>query len=365
VKLLLLAENWAPRIGGIETYLSGLATALRDQGVAVDVVEPSRRRFFWPVLKPAWLPLFVWLYRRAKREKYDVILCGKALFEGQVGYYLKKYLGIPYIVFTYAMEIEVWLATPKHERALKRVLSSADRVGYINEVTKQALLAAGVKPEQLMKLAPALPNETLRQVPAESALRIRHKYDLAEKYILSVGRLIPRKGFDALLAAFALLDQTQFTDVQLVIVGDGPEYEQLDALAAREMVENSVHFITDASDEDLAALYAGAAVFALTPRELPNDYEGFGIVYLEAAARGVPAIGTRTGGVPEAVLHEETGLLVPPDDPMAVRDVLERLLSDRALRERLGTRARERVEQEFLWEQRAKMLHNVLAEVVK
>jgi len=363
VKLLLVAENWEPRVGGIERYLTGLTAALRSAGIEVDVIEPSRYRFFWPIVKPAWLPLFVQLYRQAKREQYDAVLCGKALCEGHIGYYLNKYLGIHYIVFTYATEIETWRQQARTRRALLRVLHGAGLVGYINEQTKQTLSQLGVTAAQLMHLPPGLPQEALEPVPKERVAAVREKYDIAERYILAVGRLIARKGFDILLSAFAALDQTKFGDVQLVIAGDGPEYDALDRQAENEMVATSVHLITDASDEDLAALYAGAQVFALTPRNLPGDFEGFGIVYLEAAARGVPQAGTRTGGVPEAVVDHETGLLAPPDDTAAVGDALARILSATALRERLGKAARTRAENEFLWEQRVVPLLRALGKL--
>src|SRR5688572_24346197 len=107
-KVLLLAENWEPRIGGIERYLKGVVETLQKEGFEVEVVEPRVKKFFWPVIKPSWLPLFIFLWRKVRRRDFDVLLCGKALFEGLLGYYLKKYLGIPYLVFTYAMEIDAW-----------------------------------------------------------------------------------------------------------------------------------------------------------------------------------------------------------------------------------------------------------------
>ena len=134
MKALLLAENWPPRVGGIENYLTNIARHLGEE--SVEAVTPDKRRFFWPIIKPAWLPLFLGFYRKAKRGEFEVVLCGKALFEGLIGYYLKKRLGIPYVVFTYAMEIEVWASDPRDRKKLEKVLKAADRVVYINEITK-------------------------------------------------------------------------------------------------------------------------------------------------------------------------------------------------------------------------------------
>ncbi|MFH1353898.1 MAG: glycosyltransferase family 4 protein [bacterium] len=372
MKVLLLAENWPPRVGGIENYLTNIATHLKE---AVDVVAPSarasfekarvmRQRFFWPLIKPAWLPLFIWLYRKAKKEKYDVVLCGKALFEGLVGYYLKKRLGIPYIVFTYAMEIEVWASEHGEWEKLAKVLEAADRVVYINEVTKQSLLDLEVEESQLVKICPGVGEVFFKKVDEGRLRRVLRQHNVERPYIIAVGRLVERKGFDVLIEAFSELDQTKFGEVDLAIVGEGKEREELEKLASHLFVEESVKFLGEVKDEDLPALYQGAQLLALTPRQIEGDMEGFGIVYLEAAASGLPAVATDTGGVKEAVKAGHTGLVVPPEDPAAVRAVLERLLSDDKLRQRLGRQARARAKEEFAWAKRIRLVKEMIDKVV-
>lgn len=316
-------------------------------------------------MKPAWLPLLWYLARRQRAEKYDAVLCGKALFEGLAALALKKRYGVPYVVFTYAMEIATWQREKRTRQKLAAVLREAARVCFINEKTKSALRELGVSETQLLKVPPAL-DEAAGATVTETRIReVLKKYYIKQPYILSVGRLISRKGFRTLVGAFAALDQVRFAPVHLVIAGDGPERAALAAQASREMIETSVHVLTGVTDEELAALYAGAAVFALAPRELPNDFEGFGIVYLEAAAHSVPAVATATGGAQEAVIHEQTGLLVPPDDVAALSDALARLLDDEALGSRLGTAARERVHREFLWPERAEQFRAELARITR
>ena len=376
MRLLLLAENWAPRVGGIERYLSQLASGLAAQGEDVTVVAPrvrefetgepvdgvrlERRRFFWPFLWPAWLPLFVSIWRHVRREEIDVVLCGKALFEGLVGYYVKKLTGTPYVVFTYAMEVAAWNASGRQRRKLEKVLRAADQVVYINEVTKQALLNLGVTEEQLVSLQPGVSEEAFTPVSADVQKEVHAHYGISGSYVLAVGRLIERKGFDTLLEAFSKLDQTRFGEYQLVIVGEGPEREGLEALARKLWLDKSVRLVGGVSDAHLRALYAGAAVFALTPREVAGDIEGFGIVYLEAAAQGVPAIATNSGGAAEAVVDGETGLVVVPDSVDEATGALAKLLGDDALRARLGTAARERTRDEFGWRERVEKLRGII-----
>jgi len=363
MKVLLLAENWPPRVGGIENYLTNIKRHMPPG--SVEAVTPDSKRFFWPIIKPAWLPLFVFLYRQAKKEKYDVVLCGKALFEGLVGYYLKKRLSIPYVVFTYAMEVEEWSSEPRERKKLVKVLINADRVVYINDITKESLLKLGVEKKRLVKIWPGVDKQFLHKVGEDDLNRVLGAHNVKRPYIITVARLIARKGIDVLIEAFSHLDQTKFGDVDLVIVGEGEEENELKKLAGHLFVEESVKFLGLVPDEDLPALYQGAQLFALTPRRIEGDAEGFGIVYLEAAAAGKPAVATDTGGVKEAVKEGHTGLVVPPEEPAAVRLVLERLLSDDKLRQRLGRQAQVRAQQEFAWSKRISLVEEMINSVVK
>ena len=339
----LLAENWPPRTGGIENYLTNIAAQLRSQH-SVQVIAPAgeaqedayvwRRRFFYPLVRPKWSPLLKWL--RAK-DQPDLMLCGKALFEGQ----LASKLGVPYVLFTYAMEIKTWSQSPRLKKKLEQVIKGARAVVYINEVTRQHLVELGATDEQLLPLPPGINQRSLDAVSEPLVESTARHYGIRAPYILSVGRLIERKGFDILIEAFSQLDQTKLADYQLVIVGAGPEAASLKQVAQDHLVGTYVKFLDNVPDKHLPPLYAGADVFALTPIETENDMEGFGIVYVEAAAQGTPAIATATGGAGEAVVDESTGLVVPPGDSAAVTAALSELLMNEERRTKLGAAARD------------------------
>jgi len=188
---------------------------------------------------------------------------------------------------------------------------------------------------------------------------IRTSKDLQHaRIIYSVGRLVPRKGFDTLIRAVATLRRT-FPQVVLAIAGDGPDRGRLEALARSERL--AVRFLGNLEDADCAAWYAACDIFALLPRELSDgDVEGFGIVYLEAGSFGKPVLGTRSGGVPEAVIDQHTGLLVPADDPNAAAGALASLLRDPDLRKRLGAEGERRAREEYSDEQFSAHLHAAL-----
>lgn len=185
---------------------------------------------------------------------------------------------------------------------------------------------------------------------AEGRNAARTRLGLAgnEKLILSVGALKPRKGFDTLIEAFAILRRS-VPRARLLIIGSGnpaPYWE----LARRLEVAPALHILQNLPEEQLRAYYHAADVFALLPRELPTgEMEGFGLVYLEAAACGKPCVGTRSGGVPEAVLDGQTGLLVSAECPDEAARALLQLLGNADLARRLGDNGR-RHAQEHSWE---------------
>jgi glycosyltransferase involved in cell wall biosynthesis len=158
--------------------------------------------------------------------------------------------------------------------------------------------------------------------------------------ILSIGRLVPKKGFDVLLRALALLAQ-RGVSFECHVVGTGPLSGQMDALARSLGIGDRVTFLGARPQVALLEEYASAEVFALAPVITDNgDRDGIPNVLAEAMASGVAVVSTRISGIPELVEQGCTGMLVPPGDPAALADALERLLIDDSERKRLGDAGR-------------------------
>ncbi|HLC49607.1 MAG TPA: glycosyltransferase family 4 protein, partial [Candidatus Andersenbacteria bacterium] len=199
MRIWLLAENWPPRVGGIERYLTGIVGHLDGHEITVFAPTPSRspsyeeekstrvirKRFFWPMW-PKWLPLYFSLKKQATTEKPDIIFCGKALVEGRIALLLKKTHGIPYIVCTYGMEIATWSNTPRIRMQLEKVLHHASAVLYINDQTKQELLELGASEKRLHPLYPGIDAQKLSHMNNPDEVLARYK--IQEPYILSVCR---------------------------------------------------------------------------------------------------------------------------------------------------------------------------------
>jgi phosphatidylinositol alpha-1,6-mannosyltransferase len=183
--------------------------------------------------------------------------------------------------------------------------------------------------------------------------------------ILTIARLEDRyKGHDVMLRALPLV-RAQIPDVHWVVVGDGPLRQVLEPLAHGLGVNGAVHFAGSVSDVERDAWLGRADVFAMVSRLPAGGFagEGFGIVYLEANAHGVPVVAGNVGGATDAVVHGQTGLLVDPTDHVAVADALVRLLRDRELARRLGTAGRERARC-YTWSKVAERVEDVLLEMM-
>jgi phosphatidylinositol alpha-1,6-mannosyltransferase len=169
--------------------------------------------------------------------------------------------------------------------------------------------------------------------------------------VLGLSRLVPRKGFDVVIDALA-----RRPDVQLAIAGTGRDRRRLERRASP-----NVSFLGRVDDADIPALYACADVFAMCCRDRWRglEAEGFGIVFLEAAACGVPAVAGRSGGSHEAVADGETGFVVAPDDVEAVGRAVDTLLCDRALHDRMSIAARRRAVDDFSYDRLVERLHPI------
>jgi phosphatidylinositol alpha-1,6-mannosyltransferase len=178
--------------------------------------------------------------------------------------------------------------------------------------------------------------------------------------ILGVGQVKARKGYDVVAQVMQAVRQAH-PNAEYVIIGDT---ESEPELAARLSDTPGVRVLGRVDDETLRAWYHHADLFALTPVNVGEKFEGFGLVYLEAGAAGLPAVGARGSGAEEAILHEKSGLLVPQNDPDATAAAMLRLLDDAELRARLGEGARRHAETHG-WDHVAEQMRTIYARAAK
>jgi phosphatidylinositol alpha-1,6-mannosyltransferase len=231
-------------------------------------------------------------------------------------------------------------------RLMRMIFGQADVIIANSGFTRDLLVKAGIR-DNITIVYPGID-----AVPIEPARA-------GVPTILSVGRLIARKGFDTTIMALpAILER--YPSVRYEIVGSGPQRAELEGLANRLGVRDHVVFLGSVDDEAMRDAYARAWIFMLPVRAVGNDVEGFGLVYLEAALAALPSIGGRGSGAEDAIVAGETGLLV---DGTLAPDVVAAtlsLLDDPQRAQQMGTRGRERVLADFNWQRSAADLASVM-----
>ncbi len=243
--------------------------------------------------------------------------------------------GLRMLVYVHGEEITTLGAQPAALARWREVLRAADRVVVVSRFTEQAVLRL-LGPEHAHRIA-LIPNgvagERFHRAPARADLRAQ--YGLGGFTFVSVCRLLEKKGVDHALRAFAAILPEQ-PDARFLIVGTGPYEAALHALAAGLALGDSVAFAGEVTDAELADHYRAGDVFVMPNRAMPDgDTEGFGLVFLEANACGLPVISGRDGGSTEAVQDGINGLVVDGHCVPEIAQAMRRLRDDPALRARL------------------------------
>jgi phosphatidyl-myo-inositol dimannoside synthase len=355
VTSLLVTNDFPPKIGGIQTYLYELWRRLPPDQVTVlttpyrgadewDAAQPfrivrTRERFLLPT--PGLAKRIDGLAREVEAR---VVFLDPMLPVGLLGPRLGQ---APYVVVAHGAEVTVYGRLPGTGALGRRVLRRAAGVVAAGEYPSRVASRVARRDLPTLAVPPGVDPERFHPVDADvrRATRRRFGLDPDAPLVFGCSRLVRRKGFDALLDAVAGLD-----GVQVAIAGSGRDQARLERRAAR--IGGRARLLGRVSDDDLPALYASADVFAMLCHDRWGglEAEGFGIVFLEAAACGVPAVAGRSGGAHEAVVDGETGLVVEPRDVAAVRASLQRLLADDELRARLGAAARARAATVFSYD---------------
>lgn len=398
MRLSVVTSDSVPAVGGIADYLHGLMAAsvgaidwhlwsLAPAGPGYDASLPYAVTRF--DLEPRSLgdrsgdrlpPIrrmntLLWRRRRASQcravlsqavaeDHPDLVVIGRWCEEAHAWCHACRNLGVPYILMTYGLE----LAEPVSHRmasARHRDLASAALVcGCSSHTIRLVRDVLGIAPQpnrgqdpggcsegppRSLVLFPGIDPERLQPLPETECLGVLREMGLGERpFVLAMGRLVHRKGFDLAVRAFARL-AGKASDVDLVVAGDGEARDEVTVAIVNSGCASRIHCVGQVTDLQKRALLQGCEFYMMPNRPVPGDMEGFGIVFLEANLFGKAVIGGNNGGVPDAVVHEETGLLVDSTDLDCLVRAMDRLLSDHVFRDRCGARGRERALASFQW----------------
>ncbi len=355
--ILLLTWNFPPVRGGIETFLDRWSVGLRGRGHPVRVVtaggaDPAPRPWVVRPSRPgmtAYIAASFLLGARLARERRPEVVAAGNIASAPAALAIARRQRCPWVLFVYGAELvrPGWLVP----LVVRLFLRCADLVVTISEASRRLAVQAGAPPERLVVIPPGA---DLPPPPPDRA----DPYP-GRRVLLTVGRLIRRKGVLEFVEHVMPRLVRRQDNVLLVVVGDDaraslihrgePMRARIADAVLRLGLDHHVQLLGAVGDEDLGRLYGRADLFVLPCIEIPGDVEGFGIVLIEAALAGVPALATRVGGIPDAVHDGHTGVLVAPGDWTAMADAAIRLLTDEPLRRRMGEAARARAEADFVW----------------
>jgi phosphatidylinositol alpha-1,6-mannosyltransferase len=228
----------------------------------------------------------------------------------------------------------------------------------ISKATRELLSGIGVQSERIEIVPPGVTVEDFEAEPQHCAEELMQRLE-GRRIVLSVGRLVPRKGLVEFVEHVMPILSERVPDVALVIAGDDAiaslvhdekVREPIEEMVRKKGLEKYVILTGTLPYREIVKLFFRSDVFILPAVRVPGDAEGFGIVFLEAALAGSPTVSTRIGGIPDAVLDGETGLLVEPGDYEGLCTAVCRILTDEELRNRLASAAETRARNEYSWD---------------
>ena len=365
-KILLVTNDFGPRTGGIETFVIGLLERITGHHVIVFTSSQGETSAY----DQDWLDKFgvqvlrdkskiLLPSRRVTRNvkkivtesDIDVVIFGAAAPLAFMSKSLRK-IGVKKIIaLTHGHEVW-WAKVFPFNFAIKRIGASVDHLTYLGEFTRKAIskTLSEKSRNKLVKIAPGI--DTAHFIPRADGFEKRVELGLQDKkIIISVGRLVHRKGQDKLIEAMPTILR-KIPNAHLLIVGEGPYKNHLDKLVKKFSLEESVTFVGRILYDKLPTYLSAADLFAMPSRSrfFGLEVEGLGIVYLEASACGIPVVAGNSGGAPDAVMEGVTGFCVDGTDVDQVASAVIEVCSNAERASHMGAAGRNWIVDQWRWD---------------
>lgn len=388
MKILIITFDPPRNVGGIEGRANNYSKHLVGRGHSVEVFSFSPHGDFsketlhnatvtnFPSSSGHVLQSFRRSIKEISKNSIDSIflLSGALTIYGLMMLFYARWKGVKTTVLYYGKDIlsakndiqgsiALWISPILAKKIAVNSLYTATLLPKFHS-KKINILYPSVDPEIVKEVTIAEDDSTIERIVTSSMEKsdLANEVDsskLREKRILFVGRLVKRKGVDDLMNAFRNVC-LEFPEARLEIVGDGPEYSSLQKLAKELGVSQNIKFFGKLSGPSLYERYRLCDVFVMPSKTTDVDVEGFGTVFLEAGIFAKASIGTKSGGIPEAIKDGITGILVPESNVPILTEALKRILSNRDLAERLGRNARAMILDNFTWDKSTRYLISIL-----
>jgi len=301
------------------------------------------------------------LRNMVRQHKVCAIHAGRPLHEGLVARWMNIRYGIPYLCFIHGEDINIATTSRELKILTQSILKNAYRLVANSNFTVGLLRDDWRVPEE--KIALMHPGIDVSQFSQVARAPVARKYTNAgDVVLLTVGRLQKRKGQDAVIRSVAKL-QEKHPNLRYLIAGVGEQEAELRSLVAELSLEKQVLFLGAVSDQEMMDCYRECDIFVMPNRAVGKDCEGFGIVFLEAQAHGIPVIAGANGGTGDAMVHGVTGLRVDcqaSENPVHLTKAIDDLISAPELRRNMGIGGRKFVTENFDWSRISERARNVL-----
>jgi phosphatidylinositol alpha-1,6-mannosyltransferase len=377
-KILLVTNDFGPRAGGIETFVIGLLERIKGHEVTVFTSQQGDTSVYdqqWidkfgvrvirdqsKILLPSWR-----VTRAAKKivaaKNINVVVFGAAAPLALMSPSLRKSGVKKIIALTHGHEVW-WAKIFPFRLAIKRIGKSVDHLTYLGEFTRQAISKPLTRKSatEMVKIAPGI--DTAHFIPQPDAMQKREELGLQDKkIIISVGRLVHRKGQDNLIQAMPAVLK-KIPNAHLLLVGEGPYKKHLEKLVMKSSLEQNVTFAGRIMYDRLPSYLSAADLFAMPSRSrfFGLEVEGLGIVYLEASACGIPVVAGNSGGAPDAVLEGVTGLCVDGTSIEQITAAIVEICSDAERASHMGAAGRNWIVDQWRWDIWSKEFNALLVE---
>lgn len=359
MKYLLFTLEYFPFKGGVANYYTNLIYYWPKSSDIV-VLNNNNNELLRSGGVIKWLPGLFKITKFIKKSKIDHVLVGHILPLGIITLILKKTLGIKYTVFLHGLDFSLATRNCWKRFLSKAILNNSKNIICANSMVKDMLLSFVGVSEKSIIVNPGVKKFDFSLDKNRKVLIDKYKLQ-NKKIIFSLGRLVKRKGFDNVIRSLKNFQDRD--DLLYIISGSGPDRLYLEELAEKELGvdwKSIVLFTNEISELDKWTFFDLSDIFVMPSRNIFGDFEGFGIVYLEANLSGKPVIAGNSGGVADAVINNFNGLLIDPEDVNGIFIAIDNLLSDPILRDKLGQQGRERAIKDFDWKKQVEVIYNFL-----
>ncbi|MFA7245152.1 MAG: glycosyltransferase family 4 protein [Candidatus Magasanikbacteria bacterium] len=357
MKTLLVTLEYTPFKGGVAEYYSNIFENWQDDNFFVltqtttEKINENKRIIRKNLLSKffSWLPTFYYLYKEIKRNKFKHILVGQILPIGTIVWFMSLFFDFKYSVILHGMDYTFSQKRKRKKILTKFILNKAQNIIVSNSYLQK--IVTNDYQNFSSKIFLVNPGVTDKNISISETTDTKKEFQ-----ICFVGRLVKRKGIDRTIEALQNIDKNKYPNINFVIAGSGPDENYLKNISKDERIK----FVGKINDTEKWQLLATSDVFVMPARNIAGDFEGFGIVYLEANLAGLPVIACNTGGVSDAVINNETGLLLENDDTENIKNAIIKFYENKDWSRSLGEKGKTRAKNDFTWEKQTKQIFEII-----